>query len=170
MKKSLIIGGLVLIGIGICVGIFLYTRKNISIVSFTHAPQTTDTATQVGTDKKAVLIDDSGDSKIRLASPLDLLIRSNQTRLSYDQAVDLYKDKTVTFGEDCHIAKGSTTSFVYNNEIMLDNKDIHPIFVQVGDLPFALGPRDFAFLILKQKGPISVDCNDKKNVIVLQVQ
>ncbi|MEI6022422.1 MAG: hypothetical protein WCQ32_01085 [bacterium] len=168
MKKYLIIGIIVLVGI--CVGVFLYVEKNSPIISFIQAPKTTDTATQVGTDKKAVLIDDSGDSKARLASPLDLLIRSNQTRLSYDQAVDLYKEKTVTFGADCQIAKGSTTSFVYNNEIMLDNKDIHPIFVQIGDLPFALGPRDFAFLILKQKGPISVDCNDKKNVMMLQVQ
>ncbi len=166
MKKNILISAsIVVVGL-LCIAV--YTKK--PEILFVHAPKVTDTGVQIGAQKEVGIADESGGAKARLPSPLDLLIRSNQTRLSYTDAVSLYQNKTIQFGADCQPVRGSTTSFAYGNEIMVDNKDTRPIFVQIGNFPFAIGPQDFAFLILKQKGTVSVDCGIKKNVLMLEVQ
>lgn len=97
------------------------------------------------------------------------IIRPGQSRLTYTEALDLYKNDVLQFGQDCQLTTASR-SFHLNNEIMIDNRSSKPNTFSVGSALVAIGPYDFAFMILKDKGNISVQCGAQKQVAVINVQ
>lgn len=97
--------------------------------------------------------------------------KSSATKISYTDALQYYKNAYMQFGENCIYSKTNQTYFKLGDEIMIDNRGSSPLGVQIGDFDVVIGPYDFSFLILSQKGTrIPVDCGDKKNVTFIQVQ
>lgn len=98
------------------------------------------------------------------------VIRPGQVKLSYTDALSLYKNDLIQFDENCQVSKGNK-SFVLNNEIMIDNRSSKPNTFSVGEASVVVGPYDFGFLILKEEGEsIPVGCGERKNIINLLVQ
>lgn len=98
------------------------------------------------------------------------VIRPGQSRLTYTQAVELYENDTLQFNQDCQLVT-INRSFHINNEIMIDNRSSKANTFIVGDSLVAIGPYDFAFMILKEKGVnIPVGCGNNKNVAMLTIQ
>lgn len=97
------------------------------------------------------------------------IIRSGQSKLSYDQALDLYKNDLLQFNEDCQVSSGNK-NFHLNNEIMIDNRSSKANTFMVGDSLVAIPPYDFAFMILREAGPrIGVHCGSQRNVTTISV-
>ncbi|MDQ5930119.1 MAG: hypothetical protein QG594_1902, partial [Bacteroidota bacterium] len=70
----------------------------------------------------------------------------------------------------CQLAS-SSRSYRLNNEVMIDNRSSKPNTFSIGSASIVLGPYDFGFLILKEKGmSIPVNCDERKNVATLSVQ
>jgi len=106
----------------------------------------------------------------RMMQPDSFIIRPGQSKLTYTQALDLYKNDILQFNQDCQLSTASR-SFHLNNEIMIDNRSSKPNTFVVGDALVAIGPYDFAFMILKQKGEsVPVNCGDRKNIANLFIQ
>ena len=126
--------------------------------------------TTVVADKQPAIAEDDIQGKNTLPAPVPLSIKSGQTTLSYKEAKEFYMNAHLQFGPDCTVVKGSSNSFVQGNQIMVDNRDSNAILVTIGAAKFAVGPYDFSFVTLTEKGSIPADCNNKKNVTVLQVQ
>mgnify|MGYP001585989066 CR=1 FL=1 len=98
------------------------------------------------------------------------VIRPGQIKLTYTEALELYKNNLLQFNQDCQLST-RTNSFGLNNEVMIDNRSSKPNTFSVGSASVVVGPYDFGFLILKEKGTnIQVNCGDQKNVTALVVQ
>ena len=98
------------------------------------------------------------------------IIRPGQNKLTYTQALELYKNNILQFDENCQVASKNRL-FDLNNEIMIDNRSPKPNTFSVGEDSIVVGPYDFRFMILKEIGTdISVSCGERKNVAVLVVQ
>lgn len=91
-------------------------------------------------------------------------------KLSYSQALELYKKDILQFNENCQISSGYRT-FGLNNEIMIDNRSPKATTITVGENIIVLGPYDFGFMILKEEGDdVVVNCGEKKNVVFISVK
>lgn len=98
------------------------------------------------------------------------IIRPGTSRLSYDEALGLYQNATLQFNEDCQLSSASR-SFGLNNEVLIDNRSSKSRKIKIGEISMIVGPYDFGFMILREKGTnISVDCNDRKNIANLIIQ
>jgi hypothetical protein len=98
------------------------------------------------------------------------IVRPGQNKLTYSDALSLYKNNLLQFDENCQLSS-KDRSFNLNNEVMIDNKSSKPNTFTVGNESVIVGPYDFRFMILRESGTnISVSCDDRKNVAVLTVQ
>jgi hypothetical protein len=151
-----------LVGVGLLLG-----EKFSSVPGFSR---TSVPATPVGIEEESMLYG-SGESQSQLSLKSEsFVIRPGQSRLSYDEALSLYKNSTLQFSEDCQLAS-SSRSYRLNNEVMIDNRSSKPNTFSIGSASIVLGPYDFGFLILKEKGmSIPVNCDERKNVATLSVQ
>lgn len=125
----------------------------------------------VGTSEESMLYGSSEpQSQLSSMKSDSFVIRPGQSRLTYTQAVELYENDTLQFNQDCQLATTSR-SFHLNNEIMIDNRSSKANVFTVGDDLVAIGPYDFAFMILKKDGnSIPVGCGNNKNVATIVVQ
>ncbi len=126
----------------------------------------------VGTSEESMLYGLS-EPQSQLATSMrsdSFVIRPGESRLTYTQAVELYENDTLQFNQDCQLSTVNH-SFHLNNEIMIDNRSSKANIFTVGDSLVAIGPYDFAFMILKDKGSnIPVGCGDNKKVATITVQ
>jgi hypothetical protein len=98
------------------------------------------------------------------------VIRPGQSKMEYTQALSLYGNSVLQFNEDCQLSS-KNRSFSLNNEVMIDNRSSKPNTFAVGDASVVLGPYDFGFMILRQKGTVvPVDCGIRRNIATLSVQ
>jgi hypothetical protein len=133
--------------------------------------QTSTPSSPVGTSEESLLYG-VGEPQSQLAAmqPQRFVIRPGQNKLTYTEALELYKNSLLQFNQDCQVSSG-TNSFGLNNEIMIDNRSSKPNTFQVGSSSVIIGPYDFGFLILKEVGiHIPVHCGEQKNVTTLVVQ
>lgn len=127
------------------------------------------TPTQMITDEEKPIYK-TDQSQLQISKPATFVIRPGQSKLTYTEAVELYKDDILQFNQDCQLATASR-SFHLNNEIMIDNRSSKANTFVVGNTLIAIGPYDFAFMILKEKGDsIPVSCGDRKNIATLVIQ
>ncbi len=124
----------------------------------------------VGTQQEQLLYG-SGQSQDQLQmQSRSFVIRPGQSRLTYTEALDLYKYSLLQFDQNCQLASGSN-SFGLNNEIMIDNRSSKPNAFSIGGASVVVGPYDFGFMVLKEKGTsVPVGCGENKNVATLTVQ
>ncbi|MBP6857990.1 MAG: hypothetical protein KBC11_02230 [Candidatus Pacebacteria bacterium] len=155
----IILGGMLLLGEKYSQRSFFWKETSVPV-----AP--------IGTDEQTFLRD-SGQPQSQLEMQMksdSFIIRPGQNKLSYTDALDLYKNSLIQFNEDCQVSSGAR-AFGLNNEIMIDNRSSKPNTFIVGDSSVVVGPYDFNFLILKQKGDdIAIGCGDKRNVAIIVVQ
>jgi hypothetical protein len=98
------------------------------------------------------------------------VIRPGQPKMGYAQALSLYGNSVLQFNDDCQLSS-KNRSFSLNNEVMIDNRSPKPNTFTVGSASVVVGPHDFGFLILREKGTmLQVDCGLQKNVGALSVQ
>jgi hypothetical protein len=127
------------------------------------------TSTKVSTQKEPALVSGEEEEGV-IPESKSFVVRPGQSRLSYTQALDLYSYSLLQFTEDCQLSSG-TRSFGLNNEVMIDNRSSKPNTFTVGNNSLVVGPYDFGFMILKEKGTsISVSCDNRKNIATLNVQ
>lgn len=159
---------LVLMAIVFLLGVGLLFGEKFSRTS--SFSRTSVPANPVGREEESMLYGSSeNQSQLSLRSE-SFVIRPGQSRLSYDEALSLYKNSTLQFNEDCQLAS-SSRSYSLNNEVMIDNRSSKPNTFSIGSASIVLGPYDFGFLILKEKGmSIPVNCDERKNVATLSVQ
>ncbi len=97
-------------------------------------------------------------------------INSMESKLSYAEAVELYANATIQFTDGCQLASKGR-SFRLGTEVMIDNRSPQPRTITIGTLSLVVGPYDYGFMILNEKGTsVSVSCNDRANVAELMVQ
>ena len=139
--------------------------------------QTSDSASPVLTDKEGTVIGNGNIQNPILETPEQdqvintntFIIRPNQNKLSYTQALDLYKNSLIQINENCQVTS-SYKKFNLNNEIMIDNRSSVANVVGVGESFVVVRPYDFSFMILKEEGDLPVNCGDKKNVAIVEVK
>lgn len=152
----------------IAIGVFFVFKKYVAVrdtgsgIQITIANKETVTI-YTGLQKEIV-------SQQDITTAQHATIRSFESPLSYKQAREMYGPAYLQFVAGCQVARGSSTAFTLGNEIMIDNRDATPILVMIGTVPLAIGPYDFGFMVLREKGTIYVDCNTSKGVADLQVQ
>ena len=99
-----------------------------------------------------------------------VVTKSTASKLSYSEAVDLYKNSILQFGEDCQLSTKSR-SFRLGNEVLIDNRSPQPKTITVGTIPIVVDPYDYGFIILSEKGNlVPVSCGDRANIAQLSVQ
>ncbi len=124
--------------------------------------------TQVTTDAEPLLYGRT-DFQQQLKSQ-SYIIRPGQSKLTYSEALDLYKNNLLQFNENCQLSSG-VRSFNLKNEVMIDNRSSKANSFVVGSTLIAIAPYDFAFMILKEKGDaVPVQCGSQKNVSTISVQ
>jgi hypothetical protein len=150
--------------------IFLMTSTAIFFIAKSKDVLRLDTtSTKVSTQKEPALILEEKEEGVILESK-GFVVRPGQSRLSYTQALDLYSYSLLQFTQDCQLSSG-IKSFGLNNEVMIDNRSSKPNTFTVGSNSLVVGPYDFGFMILKEKGTsISVSCDNRKNIATLNVQ
>lgn len=124
----------------------------------------------VGAGEESTLYNSSQpQSQLQMQSD-SFVVRPGQSKLTYSEALGLYQGNILQFSESCQLATKSR-SFNFSNEIMVDNRSAKPNTFRVGSTSLVVGPYDFGFIVLKEKGTaIPVDCGDRKNVATLIVQ
>lgn len=99
-----------------------------------------------------------------------VVTKSTASNLSYSEAVELYKNSILQFDEDCQLSTKSR-SFRLGNEVLIDNRSPEPKKITVGTIPIVVGPYDYGFIILSEKGNlVPVSCGDRANIAQLSVQ
>lgn len=155
----------------VILGTMLLLGEKYSRTSFFWKETSTPVA-PISTDEQKFLRN-SGEPQSQLEMQMksdSFIIRPGQNKLSYTDALSLYKNSLIQFDENCQVSSG-VKSFSLNNEIMIDNRSSKPNTFSVGGISVVVGPYDFSFLILKEKGDnISVSCGDKKNVAIVTIQ
>lgn len=154
----------------IVVGVLLLLGERFSRFDFPGMNQTGQASYPVGTDEESMLSGQGqSQQQLSLMQSESFVVRSG-SRLSYDDALALYQGNVLQFNEACELASRGR-SFNMSNEIMIDNRSSKPNTFTVGSASVVVGPYDFGFLILREKGTaISVDCGIRKNVAELVVQ
>ncbi len=151
----------------VVLGVMLLLGERYSRTGFS-GNRTSVPSAPVGVGEEAMLYG-NGEAQKQMESA-SFVIRPGQSKLTYTQALDLYKNSTLQFGEDCRLATASR-SFSLNTEVMIDNRSSKPNTFSIGGTAIVVGPYDFGFLILKEKGTtISVGCGGQNNVGQLSVQ
>lgn len=158
---------IVLMVLVVIVGIMLLLGEHYSAFS---TEKTSTPSTAVGTDQE-MLLGNSNQPQPQLAmQSKSFVIRPGQSKLTYTQALDLYKNNLLQFNENCQLSLGNR-SFQVGNEVMIDNRSSRANTFVVGGTLLAIAPYDFGFMILKEKGDaVPVDCGDRKNIAILVVQ
>lgn len=95
---------------------------------------------------------------------------SAQSKLSYTQALELYKNNILQFNDLCQIAT-QDRSFRLGNEVMVDNRSRYPRTISIGSASVVVGPYDYGFIILRERGmSVPVRCEERENVGALFIQ
>ena len=153
-----ILGGMLLLG------------ERYSRGGFVPTSLTGESIAPVGTDQEQMLYGSAQSQDQLLMESKSFVIRPGQSKLTYTEALGLYKYSLLQFDQNCQLVSGSR-SFALNNEIMIDNRSSKPNSFSIGGTSVVIGPYDFGFMILKEKGTsLSVGCGDNKNVATLTVQ
>jgi hypothetical protein len=131
--------------------------------------RTTDNpSSAVGVNEKQLAYGDAQPQQMIQSN--GFVIRPGQVKMEYTQALSLYGNSILQFNDDCQLSS-KNRSFSLNNEVMIDNRSGKPNTFAVGDASVVLGPYDFGFMILRQKGTeVPVDCGIRRNVATLSVQ
>lgn len=90
-------------------------------------------------------------------------------KLSYEEQLFLYKNNVLQFNESCELATRDR-SFHLGNEVMIDNRSKESRTIHVGTITTMVEPYSFSFITLRDKGAISVGCDDKNIVATLSVE
>lgn len=160
---------IILAVIVVILGTMLLLGEHFSRAGFSTA-LTGDSASPSSTEQEPMLYGQGeSQSQIEMHSK-SFVIRPGQSKLTYTEALELYKNSLLQFDQDCHVVSRSR-SFGLNNEVMIDNRSPKPNTFSVGDAAVVVGPYDFGFMILKEQGTsVSVGCGENKNVATLIVQ
>lgn len=152
----------------VILGIMLLLGERYSRMGFSN--KTNIPSMPVGAGQESMLYGDSqSQSQLKMQSD-SFVIRPGRSKLTYTEAIGLYENNILQFGESCELATKSR-SFNFSNEIMIDNRSAKPDTFRVGSTSLVVGPYDFGFIVLKEKGTaVPVDCGDRKNVATLVVQ
>jgi hypothetical protein len=160
---------IVLVILVVIVGAMLLTGEHLSEQGFGTRTIDTPSSTSVGVEEESLLYGEAQPQEQLMQSD-SFVIRPGQKRLGYSEALGLYKNSILQFSEECQLATGDR-SFSLNNEIMIDNRSSKPNTFAIGSASVVVGPYDFGFLILREKGvAIPVDCGIRRNVGTLSVQ
>lgn len=153
----------------VIVGVMLLLGEHFSTAVSTKE-QTNTPATAFDTDQESLLYG-AGQPQTQIAmQSKSFVIRPGQSKLTYTEALDLYKNNLLQFNENCQLSLGNR-SFQLNNEVMIDNRSSKANTFVVGGTLLAIAPYDFGFMILKEKGDaVPVDCGDRKNIATITVQ
>ncbi len=87
----------------------------------------------------------------------------------YAEMVLKYKDRTLQFNAECAVVRNSYT-FKQGTDVMLDNRDTAPAKIVVGSRTFNLQAQSYRVIDLGSTGTYRVDCNDRLNVVTVNVQ
>jgi hypothetical protein len=87
----------------------------------------------------------------------------------YADLVLKYKDRTLQFNEECAVVRNSYT-FKQGTDVMLDNRDTTSVKIVVGSRTFNLKAQSYKVIDLGSTGIYRVDCNDRLNVVTVNVQ
>ena len=87
----------------------------------------------------------------------------------YADMVLRYKDKTLQFNEECAVVRNSYT-FKQGTDVMLDNRDTTSAKIIIGSRTFNLKAQSYRIIDLGSTGTYRVDCNDRLNVVTVNVQ
>lgn len=153
----------------VILGIMLLLGERFSRMGFSPV-RTSVPNMPIGAGQESTLYDGTQpQSQIQMESE-SFIVRPGQSKLTYAQALELYSYNVLQFGEDCQLSS-RTRSFNINNEVMIDNRSSKPNTFIVGNASVVVGPYDFGFLVLKEKGTVvPVSCGGRKNVAELTVQ
>lgn len=148
-------------------GAILLPREQVSEQGF-EARTTENPSSAVGMNEEQIAY--GGAQPQQMMQSSSFVIRPGQSKLGYAEALGLYGNSILQFDEDCQLSS-KNRSFSLNNEVMIDNRSANPNTFAVGDASVVLGPYDFGFMILRQKGTVvSVDCGIRRNVATVLVQ
>ncbi len=158
---------IILFALVLIVGAIMLAGEHMSTQGF--EPRTTENpSSTVGTNEKQLAYGDAQPQQMIQSS--GFVIRPGQSKLGYTEALGLYGNSVLQFNEDCQLSS-KNRSLSLNNEVMIDNRSSKPNTFAVGDASIVLGPYDFGFMILRQKGAeVPVDCGIRRNVATLSVQ
>jgi hypothetical protein len=149
------------------VGSILLAGEQMSEQGF-ETRTTENPSSAVGMNEEQLTYGDAEPQQMMKSS--SFVIRPGQSKLGYTEAVGLYGNSILQFDGDCQLSS-KNRSFSLNNEVMIDNRSAKPNTFAVGDASIVLGPYDFGFMILRQKGAVvPVDCGIRRNVSTLSVQ
>lgn len=87
----------------------------------------------------------------------------------YADIVLKYEDRTLEFNKECAVIRNSYT-FKQGTDVLLDNRDTTPAKIVVGSRTFILKPQSYKVIDLGSTGIYKVDCNDRLNVVTVNVQ
>ena len=110
------------------------------------------------------------DEKGMITGP-DIKINTPVLKTSYEQALEIYKDYRIQFGENCR-ATPSNVSYKNGTNIMLDNRSAYNRAIRVGSV-YTVNSYDFKIVKLSSASlPATwfVDCDNFQNVATILLQ
>lgn len=158
----MVVGGLVVVALLI----FAFAnKKDVDDVAVTGDNTNSETAIDANDLTQAPEgVEDTSDTKTTGTSPA--------VSLSYQQALEKYKDKRIQFDNSCATTP-KTVTYKDNTGIMLDNRSAQTRTIKIGSTYTVKG---YGFKIVtlpdtyKQSKTILVDCDGQQNVATILVQ
>jgi uncharacterized protein YxeA len=155
MKKWLVI---VICIVALLIGAILVFRSKQIEKFFTGDSDAISVANKQGISNTGV------QDQMPLVEPLS----QTQYKLSYTEALDLYKNSYLQLNENCQLTTRDR-NYHLTNEIMVDNRSSQNRIIDVGIQSLELKPFSFGFVILNERGSIPISC-DSKNVARITIQ
>ncbi len=167
-KKHIVTLGILVIILG---ALLLLSEKFSVVENFVPEKfQKREEVPAVSTIVPSVVFEGASESSERFDQMPQVVTKSTASKLSYSEAVDLYKNSILQFDENCQLSTKSR-SFRLGNEVLIDNRSPQPKTITVGTIPIVVGPYDYGFIILSEKGNlVPVSCGDRANIAQLSVQ
>lgn len=154
---TLILGVLLLLGERLSQGSFISNRNMIAPPS------------QAAVGERQFMYDEDTVQQQQIKIP-QVTIKSSTSKITYTEALKLYGNSVLQFNDSCQMSSKGR-SFHLGNEVMIDNRSPRPRTITVGSVSIVVGPYDYGFIILKEKGTsLSVSCSEQSNVAQLVVQ
>lgn len=88
----------------------------------------------------------------------------------YADLVLKYEDRTLQFNNECQVSKQNTKGFKVGTDVLLDNRGDKSIKIVIGSKTYNLKPYGYRVIDLGSVGTYQVDCNERFNVLTVNVQ
>lgn len=103
----------------------------------------------------------------------DVATAPQPAKLSYTQAVKLYKDRRIQFDNQCQVNPDAIVTYKNGTDIMIDNRSKTPRTIKIGPKSYTLSGYGFKIITVsssKLPDRLLVDCGISQNVATIIVQ